>query len=144
MKTPRLLLALTLINLALSAFLVLQLRSARAVSTSSVLRGRALEIVDDRGRVRAAIRVFPAGPARRSDGSPSEPDGKIYPETVLLRLINEQGRPTVKIGASGEGAGLGLIAGSTTSGTYLQLTADLAGTSLRLRNEDGHERSLRP
>jgi len=54
MKTPRSLIALTLVNLALLVFtIVQQLRPAFAQGESPVLRGRALEIVDAQGRVRA-------------------------------------------------------------------------------------------
>src|ERR1700674_2208480 len=108
MKMQRLLMALTLVNLGILMFLLTQIRPVAANSAAPVLRGRALEIVDDHGKVRAAIQVLPAGPARRADGSLSEANGKTYPETVLLRLIDPSGRPSVKLGASEQGAGLGL------------------------------------
>ncbi len=95
MKTQRLAIGLTVINLVLLMFLVAQIRRAGAQDVAPVLRGRALEIVDDRGRVRASLKVYPAGPARRADGSLSEANGKTYPETVLLRLITSDGRPNI-------------------------------------------------
>src|SRR2546427_3672315 len=49
-------------------------------------RGRALEIVDDRGRVRASIALLPEDPKVIWKGKP-------YPETVLLRLMSPEGRP---------------------------------------------------
>src|SRR2546423_6788743 len=97
MKLPGTLLVLTLVNLAILWVLLARSQKAEARSDSSVLRGRALEIVDDRGRIRASITVFPANPKFKSA------DGKPYPETVLLRLINENGGPNVKLGASENG-----------------------------------------
>ena len=92
MKTPRSLVALTLVNLALLLLtLAQQLRPAFAQGEVPVLRGRALEIVDAQGRVRASINVLP---------SSRSPNGEDQAETVLLRLITERGRPSVKIGSS--------------------------------------------
>jgi hypothetical protein len=58
MKIQRLLIVLTLVNLALLIFTLAQMRPAAAQSATPVLRGRALEIVDDHGRVRASSRCF--------------------------------------------------------------------------------------
>jgi hypothetical protein len=57
MKIQRLLIGLTLVNLALLVFTLSQARPAAAEGGPPVLRGRALEIVDDRGRVRASIQT---------------------------------------------------------------------------------------
>jgi hypothetical protein len=72
----------------------------------SVLRGRALEIIDDQGRPRAAINLHPATTS--------------YPETVVLRLIDENGRPSVKLGTSERGGMLALV--SDVQETYVQLS----------------------
>src|SRR4051794_26730926 len=97
MKIQRLLVFLTVFNFVLLAFSVA--RSRAAVGVAPVLRGRALEIVDDRGRVRASIAVYPADPTVKM------PDGTIgNPETVLLRLITSKGRPNVKIAATERGS----------------------------------------
>src|SRR5439155_26199050 len=99
MTAQRLVVALTGLNIALVASTFLS-RTRPAVARSevaSVLRGRALEIVDDRGRVRASIGVLPADPAFKM------PDGTTgYPETVLLRLRSSAGRPNVKLAATEE------------------------------------------
>ena len=59
MKSPRVVMALTVANLALLLLiLTLQLGPAIAQGGVPVLRGRALEIVDDQGRVRASIGVL--------------------------------------------------------------------------------------
>jgi hypothetical protein len=59
MKLQRLLVALTIVNMVLLAFLL----SERVLATpdaAQVLRGRSLEILDDLGRVRASIALHPA------------------------------------------------------------------------------------
>jgi hypothetical protein len=83
MKSQRFLIVLTLVNLALLIFTLAQQRSVVAEGIPPVLRGRGLQIVDERGRVRASIQVLPA--STQKNGEPSA-------ETVLLRLITERGR----------------------------------------------------
>ncbi len=135
MKIQRLLIALTLVNLALLIFTFAQIRPAVAEGVPPVLRARALEIVDERGRVRASLSVLPAS---------KQPNGETYPETVLLRLITERGRPSVKIGASEQAAGVSLAGPTNTKDTYVILEAKGTASSLRLRNEDGREQIVRP
>ena len=133
--TQRLLIALTIVNLALLVFLLLpQVAPALANGTTSVLRGRALEIVDDQGRVRASIKVHAS--------ETFAPTGKKYPETVMLRLIDPNGRPEVKIGASVQGGGLGLV--GRADATQVVLQADETASSLKLANEDGKQLLLNP
>lgn len=132
MKSAKLAVALSAINLLLLvALLIHGLGSARAADDTSILRGRGLQIVDDQGRVRASIAVLPK----------SGPDQE---ETVLLRLITERGRPTVKLGASEPTSGLSLAGPTGTKDTYIVLAAREKTTSLRLRDEAGNERVLRP
>jgi hypothetical protein len=59
MKTHRLAIVIIVINLAILTFNPAHERSATAEGVAPVLRGRALEIVDDRGKVRAQIMVTP-------------------------------------------------------------------------------------
>src|SRR6266480_4292158 len=90
MTAQRLVVALTGLNLALvaSGFFSRTRPAVAASGVAPVRRGRALEIVDDRGRVRASIAVVPADPAFKM------PDGTTgSPETVLLRLRPSPGRP---------------------------------------------------
>lgn len=132
MITPRTLLVLTAVNLALLLFtLAQQLRPAFAQGELPVLRGRGLEIVDAQGRVRASIQVLP-------------PAGDAQAETVLLRLITERGRPSVKLSSSEPASGLSLAGPTGTKDTYLILQAKGNASSLKLRNEDGREQVLGP
>ncbi len=137
MKTQRLLVALTVLNILLLVFSLGQTRAVLAEGAAPVLRGRALEIVDDRGRVRASITVLPADPTVKM------PDGTVgYPETVLLRLITSKGRPNVKIGATERGAGQ--LLGGESDPTYVQILAEGPSTSLKLSNGDGREHLIKP
>ena len=127
---------LVALNLALlSLALTQQLRPAFAQGRPPVLRGRALEIVDSQGRVRASISVLP--PSRSTSGEEES-------ETVLLRLITERGRPTVKIGSSEPTSGLSFTGPTGTKDSYLILQAKGTTSSLKLRNEDGHEQVVTP
>ena len=136
MKKQRALIALTITNLALLLFtLMQQMRPAFAEGAAPVLRGSGLEIVDGQGRVRASITVLPEGKSQ---------DGAAYPETVLLRLITERGRPSVKISASEESSGLTFVGPTNTKDTYVILQSKGTVSSLKLRNEDGHEQILKP
>ena len=135
MNTRRLIYALAVTNIALLALSTAQLMGpAFAQSTATVLRGRALEIVDEQGRVRASISILPAG--RSESGADTE--------TVLLRLITERGRPSVKIGSSEGISGLSFAGPTGTKDTYLILEAQGNVSSLKLRNEDGRERIITP
>jgi hypothetical protein len=143
MKSQRLLIALTVLNLGLLAFLVAQievrflgfrfLRSAELNSAGSVLRGRALEITDDEGRIRASIKVYPPSVL---------PDGTTYPETVLLRLVNSQGTPNVKLSAMEDGSGL--VLSGESNPTHVQVLARGTTSSLKLTDKDGQQRQITP
>jgi hypothetical protein len=135
MKGQRILVVLTLVNLAVLAMTLNASRSAVAGRVTPVLRGRSLEIVDDQGRVRASLGVLPAG---------TSPRGDRYPETVLLRLITERGRPSVKISSSEEASGVSLAGPSGTNDTYVILEARDSSSSMKMRKEDGREQVVKP
>ena len=128
-------LALTAVNLAVLLFTLAELRPAAAQGKPPVLRGSGLEIVDDEGRVRASITVLPAGTSAAGDR---------HAETVLLRLITERGRPSVKIGASEEEAGMSLTGPTGTKDTYVILSAKGTSSFVKLRDEAGREQVVKP
>ena len=133
MATQTLFGVLTVVNLGLLGYQ--SVHAPHPASPPDVLRGRGLEIVDDRGKVRASIMLMPEDPKVLWKGKP-------YPETVLLRLITADGRPNVKLGAGKNGSGL-LIAGQSDP-TYVQVLAEGGETTVRLKNKDGQERVIRP
>jgi hypothetical protein len=135
MTTHRILIGLTIINVVLLISLLLsQIEPALANTRPTVLRGSALEIVDDRGRIRASIKVQPA--------ETFEQTGMKYPETVVLRLIDPNGRPEVKLAASVEGGGLSFVGNSDA--TRVLLHADGNNSRLTLTNNAARERVIEP
>jgi hypothetical protein len=136
MRAPRSLIVLTGLNvILLVVLLVQQLQPAFAKNDPPVLRGSGLQIVDSQGRVRASIGVMPAGRG---------PDGEEYAETVLLRLITEKGRPTIKIAATEPASGMSITGPTGTQNTYAILESKGTATSIKLRNENGGEQVVSP
>jgi hypothetical protein len=137
METQRLLIALTAVNLGLLCYQSIQPRPGLAATAGAptILRGRALEIIDDQGRVRASLSVLPEDPKVTWKGKP-------YPETVLLRLMSPDGRPNVKLGATRLGAGL--VIGGESNPTHIQVLAEGGETTVKLVNGDGLERVIKP
>jgi hypothetical protein len=130
-------LGITVANLVLLVFLLSEMRQAKAQGTADVLRARSLELVDEQGRIRAEIKVFPRDPNVRM------PDGTTgYPETVLFRLVNSKGRPNVKISATEDGSGA--VFGGDSDPTLIQLLARGSATSLKVVNKDGRQQIVKP
>jgi hypothetical protein len=137
MKTQWFTAVLTVLNLFILTLTLFRANPATTPQVAPVLRGRALEIVDDRGCVRAMIRVFPPDPTVKM------PDGTTgYPETVLLRLIDSEGAPNVKIAATEDGSALSF--GGESNPTHVQILARGANTSLKLVNKDGRQQVIQP
>jgi len=121
----------TVIKLALMIFLLAQFGRARANEIAPVLRGRALEIVDAQGRVRASISVMEAVTV----------DSKKYPETVLLRLTDPKSGPVVKLTAAESGSALGL---SDDSDGGVQIFARDTGSFVKVVDKKGREQVIKP
>jgi len=132
MKTQRLAIALTVINMVLLTFLLAQSYRAQAEDVAPLLRGRALQIVDDQNRTRAEILVH----------GPETVNGKTYPETVLFRMADPKSGPVVKMTASEEGAALGLSDDST--GAVQLYASRRKGNYLRVANKEGREQVIKP
>jgi hypothetical protein len=133
MRWQRLGFVLTVSNLVLLVFLVSPLRPLVAQEAPAVLRGRALELVDDHGRVRAEIKVLPAEPNLKM------PDGTVgYPETVLLRLVDSKGGPNVKLAATEDGSGL--VLGGEDG--YVQILSRGPKNLVKIVKKDGREQTL--
>ena len=126
-KSNRFALALTALNIVAMLGFWSQLQVTRAQAVPDVLRARGLEIVDDRGIVRAQIIVQPGG------GS------------VLFRLIDQKQKPLVKLGAGADGSGLMLTGDPATQDwSGIQVTAKPAGSTVRLLNLNGKELFIKP
>jgi len=134
-RIHRFTLGLTLLNLVLLALLVLSQASTALAKQSvpAVLRARALEIVDDQGRVRANILVH----------GPETVNGVTYPQTVLFRLIDPTGGPLVKLTAAPNGSALGLSDGLSGNGG-VQLYARDTASFVRIVDKSGRAQMLKP
>jgi len=134
MISHRLLYGLTGLNLIL--LVVTLANQARPLaadpgSSSPILRGQGLEIVDAQGRIRASIAITP----------PSSVDRRDYPETVLLRLVDPAGKPVVKIGASADGSGMSMVNGRDEG---IQLLAQDTVSLVRVTGRGGRVQVMRP
>jgi hypothetical protein len=127
LKINRFALALTVVNVLAMIVFWSQQQVARAQAVPDILRAKGLEIVDDRGIVRAQIIVQP------NDGG------------VLFRLIDQKQKPLVKLGAGADGSGL-MLTGDPARQDWsgIQVLAKPAGSTLRLLNLDGKERVIKP
>ena len=73
------------------------------------------------------------------------PNGKSYPETALFRLIDPNGRPAVKIGASVDGSGMSLQGDSQRrEWSGVQILAQGADVTVKLTGKDGRHRTVTP
>ena len=135
MKYRRVLVVLVVINLACLGLAVAR-GSHPPDAPAGVLRARALELVDDQGRVRAELRVLPAQPNFKM------PDGTVgYPETVQLRLLTSKNGPNMKLGTMEDGAGL-VLGGE--SGYVQLLSRGKDDPFIKLVTKDGRERTIKP
>lgn len=123
MTMVRIAVALTACNVALLLTALAQARPTGADTTVEVLRGRVLELVDERGQMRARLNV--------------EANGE-----VVLRLLDQRGTIRVKLGAAEDGSGLLLANDATEPGVHI--LAKAAGSSVKLANKDGRERVITP
>jgi hypothetical protein len=133
MKSQRVAIGLTVLNLGLLIFLLSQIGHAGAQDVAPVLRGRGLEIVDAQGRVRAEILVH----------GPETVNGKTYPETVLFRMATAQRAPLMKLTVSEDGSALGLSDDSQPGGVELRANRN-KGNFVKVVNRDGREQTIKP
>jgi hypothetical protein len=135
MKSTRMFLILLTANIAFFAFQFARAQTNESGAHPAVLRCRALELVDDHGRVRAELKVLPAQPDLKM------PDGTVgYPETVLLRLINSNGSPHVKLSASEDGGGM-VLGGD---GGHVQILSRGASPFVKITDKAGREQVIKP
>ena len=123
MRSVRIAVLVTALNLVLLLAALAHRTSASVQAPAPLLRGRALELVDERGQIRARLNV--------------ESDGQ-----VVFRLLDQRGTIRVKLGADEDGSGLLLANDATEPGVHL--LAKAAGSSVRLVNKDGRERLITP
>jgi len=136
MKTQRLVAILLFANVGLLIALIAEHTPTLSAAQAElpVLRGRALEIVDEAGFVRASIKVH----------GPTTVNGRQYPGAVVLVMGDPRGAPGVKLGASETGAGLSLASGRLPDGRSVGIQLHADDTRLLLIDLHGQERTLKP
>jgi hypothetical protein len=134
MKSRHAIVALVAVNLAL---LVFQVAHGRPSPTGDApVRARSFELVDDQGRVRAELKVYPAQPNVKM------PDGTTgFPEEVQLRLISSKGGPNVKLAAIEDGAGLSM---ANENGYVQILSRTKDDPFVKIVTKDGRQQVLKP
>ncbi len=123
MWSGRIAAAVTAVNCGILAATWTGRARADAQATEPVLRGRALELVDDHGQVRARLNVEQSG-------------------EVVFRLLDRRGTIRVKLGAGEDGSGLLLANDATEPGVHLLAKAD--GSSIAVANKDGRRTVVTP
>jgi hypothetical protein len=98
-------------------------RAGEAEQLPAVLRARMIELVDERGQVRANLKV--------------EPDG-----AAVFRLRDAEGAIRVKLGATADGSGLLLLDDRTEAAVHL--LAEPTGTTLTLAEKGKEKRVISP
>lgn len=128
MRQHRFVIGLVALNLLMLALVAAQ--AAPDGAPLEVLRGRALEPVDERGQIRAKLDVDEAG-------------------EVVLRLIDQNGTVRVKLGAADHGSVLRLIDEATEPDVHVVARRTPTSsrpntTSITLRGADAPERVIGP
>jgi hypothetical protein len=122
MKIQRLVILLVFLNIVLFFCIAAASRNGNA-DVQPVLRVQALELVDDRGVVRATLNVETNGEA-------------------VFRIRDQEGTIRVKVSGSKDGAGFVLLNDSTEPGVHALAKRD--GTKLTLTGKNGEKRVIEP
>ena len=99
------------------------------------MQAQNFELVDSQGRVRAQLFIT----------EPTTQDGKEYPESVLFRLIDENGRPGVKLSTGSDGSGM-ILAGDSERRDWsgVQILADGSASRVILTDKNGTVEQIQP
>lgn len=131
MKSQRLIVSLTIVNISILLIVLILFTSAFKPEADKVIRGQAFELIDDQGKVRAEIKLIPADPSFKM------PDGTNgAPETVIFRLIDSEGGPNVKIAATDDGGGA--VFGGESG--YIQILSRSADPTVKFADQVGNEK----
>ena len=122
MKFQRVSIVFSVFNLLLLIFLLAQSPSTAQQDIAPVVRTRALEIVDDNGKVRAQINVEKTG-------------------EVVFRLRDAKGTIRSKFGADESGSGLSMMDDRTEA--TVQIRSSQAGGNMILIDREGRERTIK-
>lgn len=122
MKTQVTIISLVALNIVLLVCMAAQPKPDGQQGVQSIVRARAIELVDDKGRIRASLNVATNGEA-------------------VFRLRDADETIRLKLGASKEGSALLLLDDSTNPGLHVLARH---GTTMTLINPDGRKRVFEP
>src|SRR5688500_15505914 len=122
MKNQSSFVGLAALNLIVLFCIAAQPKEAPQDGVHAIVRARAIELVDDQGRVRASLNVATNGEA-------------------VFRMRDEKEVIRLKIGASEKGSALLLLDATTNPGLHV-LARDR--TTMTLQNADGRKRVVEP
>lgn len=122
MRFQRVVNLFSVLNLLLLFFLLVQVPSTAQQSVAPVVRARAIELVDEGGKIRAQLNVEPTG-------------------DVVFRLRDAKGTIRSKFSANEGGSGLSLMDDRTEA--TVQIRANQSGANMILIDRAGHERVVK-
>jgi hypothetical protein len=135
MKANRVSITLIIVNLVLLGLQFAHGSPDRADPIAPIVRAHEIQLVDDQGRERAQLKVWPAQPNVKM------PDGAIgMPEVVELYMMTSNGHRNIKFGASEDGAGL-ILGGD--KGWIQLLSRGVEDPLIRIHTNDGREKTIR-
>ncbi|MGB7207947.1 MAG: hypothetical protein WBD27_04740 [Pyrinomonadaceae bacterium] len=122
MRFQRVAIVLSVFNILLLFFLLTEVRSTAQPEVSPVLRTRAIELVDENGKIRAQLDVEKTG-------------------EVVFRLRDAKGTIRAKFGAGEGGSGLSMMDDRTEA--TVQIRANKDGGGITLFSRDGRQKLLK-
>jgi len=122
MKYQRIAIVFSILNLLLLFFLLAQVPSSAQQDITPVVRTRALELVDERGKMRAQLNMESTG-------------------EVVFRLRDANGTIRTKFSADEEGSSLSMMDDRTQA--TVQVRATKAGASIILIDRDGNKQVIK-
>jgi hypothetical protein len=122
MKIQRVVNLFSVLNLLFLGLLLIQTPSTAQQSVAPLLRARAIELVDERGKVRAQLDVEATG-------------------EVVFRLRDAKGTIRSKFGANEDGSGLSMMDDRTEA--TVQIRSNQSGASVTVIDREGRARVVK-
>jgi hypothetical protein len=135
MKANRVSIILIIVNLVLLGLQFARGSPDRPDPVAPIVRAHEIQLVDEQGRERAQLKVWPAQPNVKM------PDGSIgMPEVVELYVMTSKGGRNIKFGASEDGAGL-ILGGD--KGWIQLLSRGVEDPFVKIHLNDGREKTFK-
>ena len=122
MKFERVAVVFSIVNILIFAFLIIETRTSAEPKIEPLVQARAIQLVDDNGKVRAQLDVEKTG-------------------EVVFRLRDKDGTIRAKFGAGSDGSGISLMDDRTEA--TVQIRANKDGGGVTLFNREGRKNLLK-